>query len=104
MFSTVAGASLLARATASYQTADADKAAVNGVPTAVETHTTENTCPSFDDLDDQYEHKRQIDDSHDEQNHVGNPLARLASDGHLHVNGEVPKRDGAARNLPWASK
>jgi hypothetical protein len=93
MFSTVVGASLLARATASYQTADADKAAVNGMPTAVETHTTEDTRPSFDNLDDQYKHKRQIDDSRDEQNHVGNPLARLASDGHLSTNDEVPKRD-----------
>jgi hypothetical protein len=85
MFSTVAGASLLARATTSCETADANKAAVNGVPTAVETNTTDNTCHSFDHLDEQYENKRQIDDGYDEQDHVGDPLARLTADRHLYI-------------------
>jgi hypothetical protein len=47
------GFPLLARATASYQNADPDKAAVDGVSTTVETHTADNAYHSFDDLDQQ---------------------------------------------------
>jgi hypothetical protein len=87
MLGTMAGTSLLARATPSYQTADADQSAVDGVPTAVKSDTTDNARHSFDYLADQYENESQIDNGHDKQNHVGYPLARFNPDGHLDRDG-----------------
>jgi hypothetical protein len=52
MFSTVARTPLLAWATPSYQTADADKATVDGVSTTVETYTANNANYGLGYLDE----------------------------------------------------
>jgi len=104
MFSTAPGTSLLARAAASYQKADTDESAVDGVPAAVESYTTDNSRHSLDYLGKQQENERQIDNGYDEQNHVGYPLTRFGSDRHLDTRNEadqVTKRNKVKGTYRW---